>query len=126
MIYLGRDPIGINNDINTMKLIKTYVVPESWENDTKGNPQTIFNTIMSGETATTHEIYVFVVLNNTASQQNYAGNVIIMVSNNFGSNDTFGAVVRNNWQNVRQGISGISFWISQGATVKVYKMDIPT
>lgn len=111
---------------NGMKLIKTYVVPESWENDSKGNTLTIFNTIMDGETISMHDIYIFVVENNSTTNTNYKGSAMVVVSKVVGnSTDIAGAAVRNNWYNVRSISSNISFWISQGATIKVYKEEFP-
>ena len=105
--------------------IKTYTVPESWENDNKGNAYAVIRTVMQGEQTDIHDLYALLVENNTA--QSYVCNCIIFSATDItkAEGSMGGALIRNNYTNVRNISASSSSWISQGATIKVYKTRTP-
>jgi len=100
------------------KLIKTYTVTESWQNDTLGNPVTIYNTILSDVTTTNSDMFVCIVKNNLDTSS-YSANDFV-----YTANGTNGFFHRNNWTAVRSISTEMSSWISQGATIDIYKIDM--
>lgn len=109
-----------------MELIKTYVVPESWENDTKGNPVAIFSTVLSDITdMTLHEQYILLFKNNNANDSVYRCN-LLAISSNSTKSQVNGYCIRSDWSQARSYGASTSSWASQGTIIEVYKLALPT
>ena len=107
-----------------MKLVRTYVVPESWEDLTYGNTQYAYNTIIKDllEANSSANTYIAVYENNNASQTNYKADY--MIATGFGAgNSIYFQSVRNNRSVVATALNTTrQFFASQGTTVKVYEL----
>ena len=102
--------------------IKSYVVQESWENDTKGNPITIFSALgLSTDDLSAAQVYVMLFKNNNVSNTIYKCDYIYRAKNT--NNRELGSyVVRNNKSAYREFSSDISTWASIGTVIEVYKI----
>ena len=109
-----------NSQIVTSQKIGEYTVPESWENDTSGNPISIYNVLnntfgIDKSTLAGNEAYIFVFENNKAG--NYYVNMIYLLNTNVQS-----YVLRNNKSAFRQFAQSTSTWASEGTKINVYKL----
>ena len=107
--------------------IGQYVVTESWENDTKGNPFAIITTVMPGFiVANENNIYFLDFKDNLAANQNYRGNCILFCGGTIPTLSSAmaerGTCLRNNYTAIRPLITSTSFWVSNGATIDIYKL----
>ena len=122
---IRRELLGLEEWIKTMKLVKTYTVPESWENDTKGNTLAIYDLLLKEyvETSATYNVVVAIFENNQASRTNYKADFICATGS---SNGIYGGSsgvlsVRNERTNCATGlIATRSLWASQGTVIKIY------
>ena len=105
-----------------LKPVKTFVVSESWENDTLGNGANLYNTVFGDLNDGTTNMYFATVENNTCQYINYAvnGAYVRFQDGNIVDSQYF----RNNWANLRgmYNQSSNSAWMSQGTVIKVYSL----
>ena len=116
MMYLGDKAVGLNS--NTVQLISTYTLEESWENDTLGNPVTIIDTLLPNlNSYSPKDIFLLIFNNNNATNNSYKVDYIV-TSNVTGS----GFTVRNNYTASRANGSGTSSWASIGTIGNIYRI----
>lgn len=121
MMYLGNQAVGLNS--NTIQLISTYTLEESWENDTLGNPVTIINTLLPNLSSYSPQyIFLLVFKNNNATNKNYKVDYILTANVAADNNSKGGFTVRNNYTASRQNNTATSSWASIGTIVNIYKL----
>ena len=121
MMYLGDKAVGLNS--NTLQLISTYTLEESWENDTLGNPVTIINTLLPNLNSYSPQyIFLLVFKNNNATNNNYKVDYILTANVSADSSSKGGFTVRNNYTSSRQNNTATSSWASIGTIVNIYKI----
>ena len=105
-----------------LKPVKTFVVPESWENDTLGNGANLYSTVFSDLNDGTTNMYFATVENNTCQNINYAVNGAYVRFQ--GSNVQDSQYFRNNWAILRGMYNqpSNSAWMSQGTIIRVYSL----
>ena len=111
-----------NNDIS-VEFVKDYTVTESWENDSLGNPITIFQTLglSTDDLSDLSQVFVMIFKNNHASNTLYKCDCIIRTKGD--STAALGSyVLRNNKSGVRGFSSSTSSWASIGTVIKIYKV----
>ena len=105
-----------------MKLIKTYAVPESWENDRNGNPPKIMETILPDWQDDWNTAYWLLFVDNQAQNAQYKVDGILWG----GKFTNFGHAIRANRTAVRDNDNGskTSTWVSAGTIIKVYQISL--
>lgn len=114
-----RELMGLLTEIETMKLIKTITLTESYESDSNGNAQN-FRSMLFGEYLTEpNNLYVAVFENNNARNQAYKTDVMftLVINGNYSKS----LYVRNNFSSVQDQFgTNYSSWASEGTIIKVY------
>lgn len=105
---------------SSMELIKSYTLTESWQNDSVGNTESIYNAILNNVDKTNGDIFICIVRNNTY-QGDYSGNYITYPHR---YEPNIGIACRRNWTELKTIGPAFSFWISAGATIDVYKINL--
>ncbi len=116
---------------SAIKLLKvgTYTVAESWENDTKGNADTIFKTVASPYLDGKPSLYFLLFVGNNASNAGYRCDNMVAVVNatasNIAANGNYaGGAARYNNTQCRNILSNTSTWVSAGTVIEIYKADL--
>lgn len=103
-----------------MKLIKSYTVPESWENDTKGNPPKIVETVLPDWQDELNTVYWLLFVDNHAQNAQYKADGILWG----GKLINMGYTIRASRTAIRNNVSGTSAWASAGTIIKVYQISL--
>lgn len=114
-----RDLMGLLTEIETMKLIKTVTLTESYESDSNGNAQNFRSMLFDEYKTEPNNLYVAVFENNNASYQAYKTDVMytLIINGQYNNN----LYVRNNFSSVQtQFGTNYSAWASEGTIIKVY------
>lgn len=125
MMYLGNQAVGLNN--NTLQLVQSYTLQESWENDSLGNSFTVINTLLPNLSSYSAQ-YLFVIefKNNQTQKTDYK--VDYIVTGNFGTtastSERDGFTIRNNYSVRRPNAKSTSTWASIGTVISIYKIKI--
>lgn len=105
-----------------MVKIGEYTVPESWENDTKGNPVTIAQTVLNG-LVDKPALYILDFVGNEASNNTYYAWLAIYMLSDLTTINT-GMAIRNKTDpNNRTINASTSFWASAGTKINIYRME---
>lgn len=111
-----------------LTFVREYIVPESWENDTQGNPVAIFNAVFGDITQEDGFVYFIVMIGNNASQINYRGDLIYKANKVWLSSDratmNISGAWRNNFTIYRAFNTDSSIWVSQGTVLRAYTLDV--
>ena len=111
---------------DTMELIGTYTITESWENDNLGNAETIWLLlkpyIEADNLGSQYNIYLVLYTNNNAQNVSYKADYGLYYGNGT-LNTTEFITVRNNRTNRTSGASNNrSLWASTGTVIKFYRI----
>lgn len=117
---IRRGLMGMSESRARMKLIKTYTVPESWENDKNGNPPKIMETILPDWHDDWNTIYWLLFVDNQAQNAQYKANGILWG----GKLMYMGYTIRANKTAIRYNSSTTSAWASAGTIIKVYQISL--
>lgn len=116
---------------SAIKLLKvgSYTVEESWENDTKGNADTVFKTVVSPYLDEKPSLYFLLFVGNNASNATYRCDNMVVVANATASNvvvngNYAGGAVRYNKKQYRNIALNASTWASAGTVIEIYKADL--
>jgi len=112
-----RELMGLLTEVETMKLIKTITLTESYESDSNGNTENFRRILFDEYKTEPNNLYVAVFSNNSASS--YKANVMWAPINN--GNYSNGAYFRQDYTNIGNIFSTVySFHATVGTVVKVY------
>ena len=112
-----RELMGLLTEIETMKLIKTVTLTESYESDSNGNAQNFRSMLFDEYLTETNNVYVAIFSNNNAST--YRANVMYTSIYNGGYSN--GAYFRNNYANMQSAFTAqYSLHATTGTVIKVY------
>ena len=112
--------MGMGNSM--MRLIKTYVVPTSWENDTLGNPVSIVDTVIPDRDDNDWSVVYWLLFDgNNAAYTLYKVDGILWVG--FDS-IAHGYTIRNNKTAYKSNNTGTSSWASAGTVIKIYAIGL--
>ena len=117
-----------------MELIGTYIVQESWENDTLGNALNVYNTVLKPYVDADNlgdkiNVYIALFVTNTYEEKPYYAYKAdyMMYQGNGNSAADKVTTVRNNRTNMSIGATaGRSFWAGQGSKIEIYRLYKPT
>lgn len=104
-----------------MRLVRTYTVQESWENDTLGNVDTIYTTVLKDlvEADAKYNVFIAVFENNNSQKTVYKVDFIEVVGSSLGRTNI--CSVRDDRRNSSTSASASrSLYASAGTIIKVY------
>lgn len=129
MIYLGNKPIGIN--IENMKLLSVYTVPEDWTSGSKAlvsyiHSQVLDSVVTYGQP---NKICVCIFENNNATDTYKMDLMFFSLYSNpstwSSNNSKLGGMVRNNFSNYREYTTSNSASCTAGTKIYIYEIAAP-
>jgi hypothetical protein len=117
--------------IKSMELIGTYIVQESWENDTLGNALAVYNTVLkpyvdADNLGDKYNVYIALFATNTCDNYKYRADYMMYhgTGNYVGTNVM---TIRYNRTNISSGAAtNRSFWAGPGSKIEIYRLYNPT
>lgn len=119
-MMLRRGMLSIKELVDSMILLRTYNVQESWENDTEGIALAEYNLLMKDiiDAGGSSINCVVAIFENNTANSSYRADYIVAVADVNGIKAS--ASVRNNKTNNSNISADRRMWASAGTTIKVY------